>query len=145
METKTILAKGNHFVEVVSCVKIINNKIMHWHISGTDKYYIREATAIKAANELLIEKSLSESDFKERKQMKIKIRNASKVVNIYDCMKATEAYIERWDGVLYLETKKNLCEELRNKLKSICAKFGFETPHEAVRLVRDNYVKTFKR
>ena len=64
-----------------------------------------------------------------------RLRNAHKVVNVNNCVVETEAYIEKWSGVLYLETKKQLCAEMKQKLLDVCSKYGFANAGEAIGLL----------
>ena len=129
---KTIYKKGEHTVTVVACHKMINDKLYNFHIEGTDKYFIRQNTAIQSAHTMLLKLALSADDFKKRKEQECRLRHAHKIVYLNGCVKDTENYLKRWDGILYMETKKNLHEELRFKMREMCEKYQFKNAGQAI-------------
>lgn len=146
MDTKTIFSRGNHFVEVESCAVVIKGVLKNYHIVGTEKYFVRQKTANLAANELLMQKCLPTDDYRERVELRTRIRNADKVVNIYQCLQDTEKYVKKWDGVICVDTKKNLLSELKRKLFNICEKYGFRNAQHAMQFTKsNNKVKTVTR
>lgn len=68
----------------------------------------------------------------------MRLRNAKKVLNANRFVEDTEKYIKRWDGILYLETKKGLLEESKESLRLICKKYKFKNAAQAKRFV-DNF------
>lgn len=138
METKTVFSRGNHFVEVESCSVIMKGVVKNFHIIGTEKYFVRQKTANLAANEILMQKCLSNDDYRERQALKSRIRNASKVINVFNCLQETKTYVKRWEGVIYLETKKKLMAELELKLSQICKKYNFRNVEHALTFTTGN-------
>lgn len=132
MSSKTIMRKNGFEVEIEECHKIINGSIKFFCIKETEQYFCREKTAIRAANDLLLRKSLTKYRYEERKKEKAKRRGAYKVIEVFYCFQETEKYVKRWEGIIYLETKKRLCKELKEKLKITCEKHGFKNAHEAI-------------
>jgi DNA-directed RNA polymerase subunit F len=132
---ETVYRKGNVEVKIESCLKYIDGSVKNFHIKETDSYYTRQYLACQAAKQLLLKKMLSEQDLNERQEKSSRLQNAHKVVNINNCVMETEAYIEKWSGVLYLETKKQLCAEMKQKLLDVCSKYGFANAGEAIDLL----------
>lgn len=128
----TIIKKNNHEVIISECFTIVKGSLKTRYIKETGQYFCTEKAAIRAANDLLLKKSLSKFRYEERKLEKLKARGAHKVINVYTCYQETEAYIKKWDGILYLETKKKLLQELKEKLDEVCVKYNFKTPHSAI-------------
>ena len=127
-----IYRKDEHEVVLYECFKMIGGSIKHFCIKETKQYFCTEKRAIRAAHDLLLKKTLPKFKYKERQQEKRKRIGADKIIKTFICCKETKAYIHRWDEVLYLETKKNLCEELTDKLGKLCAEYGFENAYAAI-------------
>lgn len=130
---KTIFRKGEHSVEVTGCSVVRGEKLYNFYIAETKAYFMNEKRAIRAANDLLLKKSLSEHRYLERKQEERKMRGVHRVVHLSKGIEDTKAYIKRWDGELYLETKKNLLNEMVYQLATACKKYGFKNEAEAIR------------
>lgn len=129
---KTIFEKNGHRVVVSTCYKVINGEIKTHHIRETNQYFSSEKRAIRAANDLLLKKAMCKFRYAERQKEKRKRNGANRIAKLYACYKETEEFIKRWDGELYLETKKNLVKELCGKLEVLCTKHEFDNPREAI-------------
>ena len=145
METKTTFTKGNHFVEVEPCAVVIKGVLKNFHIVGTEKYFMRHKTAIQAAHELLLKSSLPQDEFRAKKQLKSQVKNAHKVIAAYDALKEMEAYVAKWNGVIYTETKKKLCADLKLQLKEICDRYKFKNAQHAIKIHKEHNIKTRTR
>jgi len=132
MTSKTIFKKDGQEVILYECCKMIKGSLKTFCIEETSQYFSNEKRAIRAANDLLLKKTLAKFRYEEKKQEKKKRIGANKIINMYICCKETKAYIERWDKILHLETKKKLCNELTEKYHKLCAEYGFENVHAAI-------------
>jgi len=132
MIVKTILEKDGQEVVISEGHTIVNGSIKNFCIEESEQYFVNEKRAIRAGYDLLLKKTLPKFRYKEKQQEKRKQIGANKVINMYRCYKETAAYTKRWDGVLYLKTKKGLCNELKVKLNEVCKKYGFENAHAAI-------------
>ncbi len=142
---KTTYKKGEHTVTVASCRKVVNNVVKNFHILGTGKYYIQRNAAIKEAKVMLLKMTLTEADFKKRKAHETRVKNAHRVNHVCNFVQETEIYLKKWDGVLYMETKKRLCEESKQQLAEICKKLKFKNAHAAIGLLaREIIIKNKK-
>ena len=142
MQTKTIIKKDNHEVMVSKCCVFINGKLKNFCIVESGQYFVNEKQANRAANDLLLKKSLPKYRYAERQIEKRKRTGANKIAIIHDCYLDSIAYIKRWEGILYLETKKRLLNELKSKLDTACNKYGFKNAHAAIGFIK--YLKTIK-
>jgi len=132
MTEKTIFRKNGQEVILYECYKLIDGKIKRFCIKETGQYFVNEKRAIRAANDLLLQKTLSKFRYAERKEQKRKQIGANKIIRIHKCHEDTVKYLKRWDGIIYLETKKRLCEELKEKLDYELKYYGFENAHAAI-------------
>lgn len=128
----TILKKNGHEVILSECYKIIDGKLKRFYIEETEQYFCNEKRAIRAANDLLLKKALSKFRYAEKKEQKRKQIGANRIARIHKCYKETKAFVKRWDGIIYLETKKRLCDELTKKIKDECEIYGFANAHSAI-------------
>lgn len=132
---KTIFRKDGHEVVLSECCVVGNDgKLKTFCIEETGQLFSsrNEKKAIRAANDLLLKKTLSKFRYNERKKEKALRIGANRITQTLKCLQETKAYVKRWDGELYLETKKNLIKELQEKLDLLCKKYEFENPHAAI-------------
>lgn len=140
MIPKTIFKKDGQEVVLSECCLIVNGGLKSFCIEETAQFFSNEKRAIRAANDLLLKKTLSKFRYKEKKLEKRKRIGANKIARTHKCYKETSAFIKRWDGEIYLETKKLICKELKDKLDSLCMQYEFENVHAAIGfLERRNY------
>lgn len=130
--TVTEIKKNEQVIRVVPCFKMIEGKIMKFRIEGTDKYYMRNKKAIQCADEMLLKEALPEKQYLTRVSIKKRLLHCNRIIRVNDCHKDTQHYIERWTGVLYLETKKKLCKEIKAELAMRCKEGGFKNAAEAI-------------
>lgn len=128
----TTIRKNGKSVTIEPCFKVIDGKIMRFHIAGTEKYYMLRGIAMRRANEILLKEALSEKQFAEREKIKNKIKHCNRIIKVHKCLTETATFVKRWDGIIYLETKKRLCAELQNQLAEKCKEGGFKNAGEAI-------------
>lgn len=126
---KTIIKKGS------KKVTIIEDEGRPFLIEETGKEYEKRPIAMRAAKEYLAKATLSEKEYEKRKEFQIRLRNAKKVMNVYNCLLETETFIKRWYDVIYLETKKSLHAEIKLQLDDMCKKYRFDNAHSAIGVI----------
>lgn len=132
MESKTVYKKNGHEVVLSECYKIIEGKIKTLVIEETGQYFSCTKRANRAAGDLLLKKSLTKFRYQEKKEEKRKKFGAAKIQNTYKCYLDAEIFIKRWENIIYLETKKRLRTELKEKVSDLCEKFQFDGPKAAI-------------
>ena len=132
MQAKTTLERNGQEVTIYECHIFIKDRLKNFCIKESDQYFENEKRAIRAARDLLLRKTLPKYRYLEKQKEKRKRIGARKIINIYDCHKDTLTYIKRWDGILYLETKKHLLAELQSKLDEACTRYEFKNAHAAI-------------
>ena len=123
---KTTFTKDEQSVCVDECYKFIKGKLHNFVIKESDQYFISEKRAIRAANDLLLRKTLPESRYAEKRADKKRRIGANKIQHVYECYVDTLLYVKRWDGIIYLETKKRLLAELQQKLNTLYVLYKFK-------------------
>lgn len=132
MTPKTIFEKNGQTVVLSECCVIINGKLKCFCIEETKQYFSIEKRAIRAARDLLLKKSLPKFKYRERKRAERKRNRAHRIARTHKCYVETQAYVTRWNGELYLDTKRSLLKELSEKLKKMCVDYDFESPECAI-------------
>lgn len=133
---KTVFKKDGHEVVLTECCKIVNGVVKNFCIEETGQYFENQKRGIRAANDLLLRKTLTKFRYEEKKQERIKRIGANKIVKIHTCLIETIDYVKRWDGILYLETKKNLVKELEGKVNTACKLYDFKSADVAIAFLK---------
>jgi hypothetical protein len=113
----TTIGTAPHTVTIDECTKIVDGKQMKYHIRGTELYFVRWGAARQNAHDLVLKKRLTESEFNEKMEIRKRITKANSAIKVHECMLDTKKYIERWEGIISLNNKKRLCEDLKEKLE----------------------------
>ena len=129
---KTVFKKNGHEVVLSECYKIVGDRVKTFCIKETGQYFSNSKRATRAANDLLLKKSLSKFKYQERQDEKRKRTRAVRIQNTYKCYMEAQIFIKRWENIIYLETKKRLCAELKEKVDALCKKYQFAGPKEAI-------------
>ena len=132
MKRETIFEKEGQEVVLCECCKVIDGSLKTHCIEETGQYFSNEKRAIRAAHDLLLRKTLSKYRYQQRKKDKRRRIGANRIANTYRCYVETKEFVVRWDGELYLETKKNLIKEMSEKLDLMCKEYEFENAQVAV-------------
>lgn len=129
---RTVFSKDGQEVVLEECFVIKNGSLKTFCIKESEQYFSSEKRGIRAANDLLLKKTLSKFDYNKKQQEKKNRIGANRIIRIHKCFKETQDYVTRWENILYLKTKKMLLSELKQKVESECVKYGFESVNSAI-------------
>lgn len=134
----TQFGEGDKKVIIDNVVKVIDEKLMKYHIRGTDKYFVTWDAAKKYAKNQLLKIKLPEEMYVAIQEDNKRMRKAKIALNVYDCLTAAKNFVKRWDRIISVENKKRLCEELQAKLKVKLENGNFSSVGQARGFVEKN-------
>lgn len=125
-----------HTVILDEVTKVVGDKVMKYQIRGTKRYFKRWAPADTAARLLLLKQTVSMVEFEKRVKIQRRITKAHTALKVNDCLVETAAFVQRWDGIISVENKKRLCEDLNCQLKDKLRLGGFRTIGGAMSFIK---------